>query len=76
MCEFEGCIVFDRLPVDEEMKRIANTESFLNERINVDYRLWLSQKNELVALRFLVTMQLLGIVMLATAIGILMVRAY
>lgn len=49
---------------------------FTDERINVDYRLWLKQKNEIVALRYLVAMQMLGIFVLAVAVAFLMIGWY
>ncbi|MCB9470139.1 MAG: hypothetical protein H6677_17840 [Candidatus Obscuribacterales bacterium] len=49
---------------------------FSDERINVDYRLWLKQKNEIVALRYLVAMQMLGIFVLAVAVAYLMIGWY
>jgi hypothetical protein len=42
----------------------------------VDYRLWLKQKNEIVALRYLVAMQMLGIFVLAVAVAFLMIGWY
>lgn len=49
---------------------------FTDERINVDYRLWLRQKNEIVALRHLVVFQMLGIFILALTVSIMMIGWY
>lgn len=60
--------------VDNEI--VCDFALFTDERINVDYRLWLKQKNEIVALRYLVAMQMLGIFVLAVAVAFLMIGWY
>jgi hypothetical protein len=46
------------------------------EGVDLYYTLWHRQKSELVALRFLVMMQLLGIFVLSITIGCLLFRGY
>lgn len=54
----------------------VSKDSVPDDRIVIDYQLWLKQKTEIMALKFLVTMQIIGIVILATAIGYLLFRGY
>jgi hypothetical protein len=60
----------------EQQELSPRSGYFRPERINIDYRLWLRQKTELAMLRFLVTVQLLGILVLAIAVGYLMFSWY
>jgi hypothetical protein len=62
--------------IESEQDMSPARYGFRPERINVDYRLWLRQKTELAMLRFLVTVQLLGILVLAIAVGYLMFSWY
>ncbi|MBX3077502.1 hypothetical protein KF707_16075 [Candidatus Obscuribacterales bacterium] len=71
------------------MKRVSEPPSIFNftgdqlpdsespgEGADMYYTLWHRQKSELVALRFLVMMQLLGIFVLSITIGCLLFRGY
>lgn len=68
--------IMDFSALESEQESTPTRYGFRPERINVDYRLWLRQKTELAMLRFLVTVQLLGILVLAIAVGYLMFSWY
>jgi hypothetical protein len=55
---------------------LANLEGSTEEGVDLYYTLWHRQKSELLALRFLVAMQLIGIFVLSITIGCLLFRGY
>ncbi len=70
-------MLFDLTETQEkQFTHSVSKDSVPDDRIVIDYQLWLKQKTEIMALKFLVTMQIIGIVILATAIGYLLFRGY
>lgn len=61
---------------DLDQEPLLRGHLFGPDRINVDHQLWVRQKTELAMLRFLVIVQLMGIAVLAVAVGYLMFSWY